>query len=184
MKNTELIATMKQVAEVSAALHSTSWIWGGMVADIYQGQILREHHDLDYLTLHLHELIEPLSSRFEEVGWSTQHLSNGDLKLEKGEVKVHLGHVAISQDVCWTHNGDLGSLYFPVEWLVQEEKKFYDLCAHAVAPELQYTLLEYPQLLNPDWLPREKDHVAKAYLKTLLEEKNIIVDNLRSKIHD
>ncbi len=53
---------MRLVEGVSRALNTISWIWGGFVTDIYMGQFLREHDDLDYLTLDLHSL----NSKFAE----------------------------------------------------------------------------------------------------------------------
>jgi hypothetical protein len=184
MKTDELIAAMQQVEAFSISLNSTAWIWGGLTMDIYQGKILREHHDLDYLTLHLHELFKPLAEKFQNAGWFAQRLSNGDLKLEKGGVKIHLGHLSIGQSVRWTHNGSLGSLYFPVEWVVQAARTFCNIEIHVIAPQLQYALLDHPELLNPDWEPREKDRTAKAYFKTWLTSNGIAVEHLRSQIHD
>jgi hypothetical protein len=183
MKNDGLLSAMRQVEEVSGSVHTTSWIWGGLTADIHHGCFLREHDDLDYLTLHLHELIEPLSRRFQEAGWQAQQLSNGDLKMEKSAVEVRLGHIALTQEICWAHNGDLGSLFFPENRLVQEPKRFYDIDIHVIAPELQYVLLEHPELLNPDWESRDKDTAARARLKTMLGAKGVPVDGLRALIH-
>jgi hypothetical protein len=184
MKTDALIDTMRQVEAVSASLNSTSWVWGGLMVDIYTGQILREHHDLDYLTLHLHEMLEPLAAQFQNAGWSAHPLSNGDLKLEKDGVKVHLGHLFIEREVRWTHNGELGALYFPVEWLVPATRKFCDVEVHVVAPQLQYVLLDHPELLNPAWELREKDRIAKDYFTTWLSDNRIAVEHLRSQIHD
>ena len=184
MKNEELISAMKTVEEFSTALNSTSWVWGGLTADVYAGKILREHHDLDYLTLHLHEIFDPLSVQFQNTGWSARPLSNGDLKLEKDGVKIHLGHIDIGQDARWTHNGDLGSLYFPQQWLVSAARNFCGLDIHVVAPQLQYVLLAHPELLNPDWEPREQDHTARAFFNSFLETSGIDIDRLRTLIHD
>jgi hypothetical protein len=184
MKADELIAAIQQVQEFSISLNSTSWIWGGLTADVYQGEVLRDHHDLDYLTLNLHDIFTQVTVKFQNAGWLAQPLSNGDLKLEKDGVKVHLGHVTIGQDVRWTHNGDLGSLYFPVKWLPQAVKKFYDLEVHVIAPQLQYVLLEHPELLNPAWELRNKDRIAKAYFENYLENSGVAVEGLKTQIHD
>jgi hypothetical protein len=49
---------------------------------------------------------------------------------------------------------------------------------HVVAPELQYVLKECPELLNPDWIIREKDIFEKEYLRSILLEKGIDVCSL------
>jgi hypothetical protein len=184
MMNDEFLAAMKQVEEFSTALKTTSWVWGGLTTDVYEGRFLREHDDLDCLTLNLHTLMQPLANRFQDAGWKSRELVNGDLKLERSGIKIHLGHVVFSEEVRWTHNGDLGSLYFPVEWLVQKPRPFYSIEVHVVAPELQYVLLDDPHLLNPDWTPREKDLVAKEYLKSWLAINCTATENLRTKIHN
>ncbi len=173
---------MKQVENFSTELNSTSWVWGGLTADIYRGRLLREHDDLDYLTLRLHELVEPLINMFTDAGWQVRRLENGDLKLEKDPVKIQLGHIELSQEVRWTHNGELGSLFFQIDWLIQQPRHFYNIVVHVVAPEFQFGLLEHPELLNPSWRPRVKDLVAKAVLRRILEAKGINVGNLHLRI--
>ena len=42
---------------------------------------------------------------------------------------------------------------------------------HVVAPELQYVLKEHPELLNPDWLIKEKDIHDKEHLRDILIQK-------------
>ncbi len=184
MDEAELVQAMKQVAEFSTNLRTTSWLWGGLTADIYAGCFLRNHHDLDYLTLDLHNFIEPLTQQFQEDGWVVKRLSNGDLGIKKEEAKIHLGNVVFSRESQWTHNGDLGSLFFPLEWLARQTRRFYELDVHVVAPEFQYVLLTHPELLDPTWKPRAKDMVAKDCLKAILEVNNIHLAGLRNKIHN
>ena len=183
MKTENLLSAMKQVEGFSTALNTTSWVWGGLVVDIYQGRVTREHDDLDYLTLNLHDLIAPMTSMIQGAGWRAQRLENGDIQLEKDKTKIHFGHVEFSQEVRWTHNGKLGSLYFQMDWLPQQPRHFYNIEVHVVAPEFQYILLEHPELLNPDWKSREKDLDAKAHLRMKLEACGIAIDDLHTRIH-
>jgi len=74
---------MRLIESVSRTLNTVSWIWGGFVTDIYMGQILREHDDLDYLTLDLHSLNSKVAEEFSCSGWQVKNLVNGDLKLKK-----------------------------------------------------------------------------------------------------
>jgi hypothetical protein len=112
--------------------------------DVYQGRFLREHHDLDYLTLELGKYNRPLTEFFQNSGWQVQPLVNGDLKLINDEIEIQLGNVIIAGEACWTHNGRLGSLFFPLAWLNDQSKKFYDIEIHVVEPELQYVLYNHP----------------------------------------
>ena len=110
---------------------------------------------------------------FENGGWQTSLLENGDLKAEWESVKIHLGHVELSNTARWTHNGDKGSLWFPRDWLNSKLLNFCGVEIHAAALEFQYVLMERPQLLNPAWRYREKDILARTYLKKWINEKEI-----------
>lgn len=173
---------MALVERVSMSLKTVSWIWGGFTTDIYLGRILRAHDDLDYLTLNLHELKTKFVEVFSGHGWETKSLMNGDLRLKKDGVKVHLGNVEFSEVAKWTHNGEKGSLLFPVSWLSLDAVEFYGTELHVAAPELQYVLKEHPELLNLDWLIREKDVLEKEYLQDILVNKKIVVCSLHKFI--
>jgi hypothetical protein len=170
--------TMRLVEGVSRALNTISWIWGGFVTDIYTGQILREHDDLDYLTLDLHSLNSKFAEEFSGSGWQVKNLVNGDLKLKKDSVRVHLGNVELGEIAKWTHNGEKGSLLFPDSWLRFEVVRFSGVELHVIAPELQYVLKEHPEMLNPDWRRREKDILDKKYLRDILAKKGVDVCSL------
>jgi hypothetical protein len=147
---------MAFVESVSRSLKITSWIWGGYTTDIYMGRILREHADIDYLTLNLHRLKSQITETFSGRGWQAKDLLNGDLSLKKDNVKVHLGNVEIGNIAKWTHNGEQGALFFPASWLSLDVVEFHGRELHVVAPELQYVLKDHPELLNPDWIIRER----------------------------
>jgi len=96
-KNQKNLDAMRLVENVSRSLKTIPWIWGGFTTDIYVGQILREHDDLDYLTLDLHLLKSKFAETFSSYGWQAENIVNGDLKLKKDGVKVHLGNVEIGE---------------------------------------------------------------------------------------
>jgi len=178
-RNNQFIDAMGLIENISNSLKTVSWIWGGFTTDIYIGRILREHDDLDYLTLNLHQLKPMFEEAFSSNDWQCENLCNGDMKLRKDNLKVHLGNVELDNGlVKWTHNGEKGSLLFPVPWLNPNIVGFLEAELHVVAPELQYVLKEHPELLNPDWIIREKDIVEKKYLQDLLVKEKINVCSL------
>jgi hypothetical protein len=183
-KNEQHLHAMKLVETYSKSLHATSWIWGGYTIDVYENHFLREHEDLDYLTLNLHGLIPQFTQCFENDGWQTTLLENGDLKAEHGSVKIQLGHVELHEKARWTHNGDKGSLWFSGEWLNPKPLSFCGVEIHVVAPELQFVLMEQPQLLNPAWRHRENDTIARKYLKGYIKEKGIPPQSLFAQVSD
>ena len=181
-RNQKNLDAMRLVESVSRSLKTVSWIWGGFTTDIYVGRILREHDDLDYLTLNLHPLKSKFAEAFSSHGWQTENLVNGDLKLKKDSLKVHLGNVEFGEAAKWTHNGEKGSLLFPVSWLNLDVVEFSGMELHVIASELQYVLKDRPELLNPDWLIREKDVLEKEYLQDILVKKGIDVCSLHELI--
>jgi hypothetical protein len=163
---------MQLIESVSWPLNAVSWIWGGFTTDIYMGQILREHDDLDYLTLNLHLLSSQFVEAFLNYGWRAEDLVNGDLKLKKDRVKAHLGNV----DVVMLQSGRI---------MVREALSSSCFMAeprYVVASELQYVLKERPELLNPDWLIREKDILEKVHLRDILFKKGIDVCSLHKLV--
>lgn len=183
-KNELNLLAMALVETYSKSLNSLSWIWGGFTIDIYKNRFLREHDDLDYLTLNLHSLIPQFTKLFENCGWQANLLENGDLKLEREGIKIHLGHVELSDKVRWTHNGDKGSIWFPQEWLISKPVSFCGIEVHVVEPEFQYVIFEHPQMLNPNWKHREKDIVARKYLRSCVEGKGITPQALFGQVSD
>jgi hypothetical protein len=146
------------------------------------GKILREHDDLDYLTLNLHSLKSKFAEVFSGIGWQAKDLENSDLRLKKENVRVHLGNVEFGSVATWTHNGERGSLCFPVSWLDLRVIEFYGIELHVVAVELQFVLKEHPELLNPDWRSRNKDILEKECLRDILLKRGIEVDSLHELV--
>lgn len=171
---------MTSIETVSTICNTTSWVWGGFGVDINYGRILREHDDLDFLTLNLGLLIPEFTGGFTRRGWQVQHLDNGDLKLRKEGIKAQLGNVEVTAKAKWTHDGDKGYICFPIDWLHLRPVQFCDRELHVVGPELLYVLKENPELLNSKWIRRDKDIADLAYLRELLREKRYDVETLAS----
>ncbi len=173
---------MELVETFSESLNTISWIWGGFTVDIYESRILREHDDLDYLTLNLHSLIPQFSELFTNCGWQANVLENGDLRLKRKNIKIHLGHVEISDKARWTHNGEKGSIWFPSDWLKSKPVNFCGVEIHVIEPEFQFVMIERPQMLNPSWKHRDKDISAQGYLRNYIESKGITAQSLFERV--
>lgn len=181
-RDQKYLEALKSIESVSRLLKTTSWVWGGFATDIHMGQMLREHDDLDYLVLNLCRFKAEFEEVFSGYGWQTKNLANGDLKLEKDDIKLQLGNVELGEVARWTHNGEKGSLLFPVSWLSVDVIEFYGMELHVVAPELQYVLKEHPELLNPGWLLREKDTLDRKCLQDMLAKRGIDVSSLHKSV--
>lgn len=183
-KNALNLQAMGLVETYSKSLNTFSWMWGGFTIDIFENRILREHDDLDYLTLNLHTLIPQFTTLFENNGWQANLLENGDLKLKREGIKIHMGHVELSDKARWTHNGDEGSIWFPFDWLKLRPVIFCGIEVHVVEPEFQFVMIERPQMLNPNWKHRDKDILAQRYLRSFIESKGITAQSLFEQVHD
>ncbi len=177
-----MLAGMALVEQVSASLHTFSWIWGGWVSDIYAGRVLREHHDVDYLMLHLREREDEIAHWFVARGWTALILSNGDLGLRRLSARMELGRVILGGEARWMHDGEKGSLWFPRDWLEPEPVPFCGRVVHVVQPELQYVLLEHPELLDPCWKPRPKDLADRENLALLLRQRGMNPASLSASV--
>ena len=183
-KNQKNLEAMKLVNDASLSLDTTTWLWGGLVGDVFWGKFTRVHDDLDYLVKDLHQLKEQFSENFFELGWETENLENGDLRCKKDGREIHLGHVELSRSARWTHNGEKGSIVFPVIWLPAEAIDFYEISVHVVSPKLQYVLKTHPQLLNPKWQAREKDILDLGVLEKILTKRGVELTSLRAMVID
>lgn len=183
-KNEPHLHGMALAESYSETNNTFSWIWDGYTVDVYENCILRAHDDLDYLTLNLHGLIPQFTKCFENDGWQTTLLENGDLKAERESTKIQLGHVELSDKACWTHNGLKGSLWFPREWLNAMPVNFCGIEIHVVAPEFQYVMNERPKLLNPAWRHRRKDIVTRKYLRSAIAARGISPHSLFEQVRE
>ena len=177
------LAAMRLIEMQCAALHTVSYIWGGYTLDIYQGRLLREHHDLDYLTMNLDGVKPHLARLFGQRGWLTKELSNGDLAIRSHEVKIQLGNIVeVGHHIRWTHAGPRGYFAFPRHWLRPEPVRFYGADVHVVEPELEYVIKEFRKLLNPDWEAREPDIIEQEQLRAMLQARGIDPESLCAQV--
>ena len=184
MKKQDILGAMAFIENASTQLGTTSHVWGGFTLDIYEGRFLREHSDIDYLTVDLLQLRPQLLEYFEQADWQVKTVINGDVVATRDGIELHLGDVYLRNRAVWTHNGKNGILTFPLSWLRKKAVAFCGIQVHVVEPEFEYVVKHFPALLNPSWQPREKDISARKRLAAILLEKNIDVNRLRSQVSD
>lgn len=182
LEQREFLEAMSLIENMSRSVGTTSFIWGGFTIDVYKGRFLREHHDIDYLTLDLYHHRLEIAQLLEEAGWQVVSIENGDLSVGGDGIRLHLGNVKWGKQVKWTHNGENGAILFPQAWLRTDTVPFYDVFVHVTAPEFEYVLKQHPELLNPEWELRDKDHEARRELTRMLAQRNVDVDRLYSQV--
>ncbi len=168
------IKTFSLINTICEHIGTRAYLWGGWIPDVYTNKILREHDDADYLILNLYEHRNFLQKKFNTLGWETRILENNDLKITKANLKVHFGHLQIAGNKAeWLHNGKLGKIEFPTDWLNNEVIKFQNSDLHAVKPEFQYVLKIHPRFMNQTWMLRDKDKFDLNILKKFLKNQDI-----------
>lgn len=179
-----ILRSVALVEQMSASVGTTSYIWGGLTLDVYAGRLLREHHDIDYLTVNLYELRKAFIRQFATAGCTVSTVANGDLVVRGTGIKLHLGQLVVDGRAQWVHNRDApgGMLEFPATWLAPEAPTLYNQTVHVVKPELEYVLKCHPELLNPQWTPRPKDVTAKAALERILYTQRVEVQELFAQV--
>ncbi len=172
----DYLKTFYLINTICEQLGTRAYLWGGWIPDIYTNKILREHDDADYLILNLYEHRNFLQKKFNTLGWETKILENDDLKITKANLKVHFGHLQIVGNKAeWLHNGKLGKIEFPTDWLNNELIKFQNSDLYAVKPEFQYVLKIHPELMNQTWSLREKDKQDIKILKQILKNTDLSI---------
>jgi len=181
--NRVLLAGMRLVEEISARVGTTSYIWGGFTFDIAAGCLLREHNDLDYLTVDLEHHKPQLIAEFTARRWPVKVVSNGDLSPRRHGYHMQLGNITLAGDqVRWTFAGETGFLVFPRRWLNPRPVPFCGINVHVVEPEFEYVVKCCPQIFNPDWTERPHDAGIRERLRAMLRERGVDPDKLYAEV--
>ncbi|MCI8691186.1 MAG: hypothetical protein HFH91_00285 [Lachnospiraceae bacterium] len=182
--NQEYLKIMEDIYHVSERSGLRSFIWGGFVADILQGEFTREHGDLDCFTENLAENRELLQRQYEELGYSVSYMEEfWMLRIEKNGKHASFNSVRNIDGIAhWYHIGPHGTVYFPYDWLDRTPRRFYGIPVYTIGEKMAYTLKTSARLLNPKWETREKDHLDIAILERLLDGKAEEREEIKKKV--
>lgn len=171
-KNQEYLKMMKDIYHVSEMFGLRSFVWGGFVADIIQGEFTREHGDLDCFTEYLAENWEILQRQYEALGYSVSYMEEfWMLRIEKSGIHASFNSVRNIDGIAhWYHIGPHGTVYFPYDWLDQNPRLFYETPVYTIGEKMAYVLKTSARLLNPEWKLRERDHLDITMLERLLDK--------------
>lgn len=166
---------LQDIYDVSAALETRTYIWGGMVVDILCGEFLRDHHDIDGFVLNLLDVKSDMSALFAERGYTTSYQAEYDLlRIEKGGLHAAFNRLEIDGDLAmWRHVGDCGTVFFPADWLDPTPCCFYGIRTHISGVRFEYAIKTNVHLLNPEWRLRDKDRDAIHILGTELQRSGL-----------
>jgi len=162
---------LQDIYEVSATLGTRTYIWGGLVIDILQGEFLRDHRDVDGFTLNLLDVKDEMAARFAGRGYAASWQDDVDiLRIDKNGLHAVFNRLELEGDLAmWRHVGEQGTLFFPADWLDPAPRSFYGVPVHVSGVRFEYAIKSSVRLLNPEWKPRDKDRAALRYLSAELE---------------
>jgi hypothetical protein len=162
------------------------YTWGGFVQDIIEGEILREHKDIDMFIENMDSKIDDILNELNAKKYKCLYADNIQmLILEKNNIEIAINPIVFKNETAiWKHIGELGFICFPKEWLDIEYKNFYGLNILTSGYKLEYCLRIILKETNPLWKNkiREKDILAKEYYGKKLLENNIKAEELLEKI--
>jgi hypothetical protein len=175
---------LQDIYEVSAAVATRTYVWGGMVVDILSGEYLRVHRDIDGFTLDLLSVKTGMARLFSERGYATTYADEyGMLTISKGELHAALNRLEIDgRTAMWRHVGDQGTICFPAEWLDATPRCFYGIDTYISGAEFEYAIKTNAHLLNPEWQLRDKDRAAIGFLSAELDRMGVDKSEIPSRI--
>lgn len=174
-KNKQYLSLLNDIYHISSSLGIKTYVWGGLSIDLWEGHFLREHDDLDGFTEDLTDHLDRLTECYRDLGYEVAF--DGEflmLKIKRGLVHAGFNPLKLNGKTAeWKHIGNDGSVFFPVDWLDERARKFYEAQAYTAGLFFEYALKTKVSMLNPEWQLREKDMASIAYMKSKLQEKNV-----------
>ncbi|MCG8639703.1 MAG: hypothetical protein MI862_08195 [Desulfobacterales bacterium] len=175
---------MKDIYEVSNICSTKTYVWGGFTLDIFEGEFLREHSDLDCFILNMMSVLNKLITEYEKRGYKTEFKSDyNNLVIRKEDHHASFNPLDVDGEVAmWRHIGDQGTVYFPYHWLDSSPRSFYDAKLYTSGPYFEYAFKSIARLANPKWKEREKDKIALAYLTKKIQKEGLEPEALLKSI--
>lgn len=174
-KNQQYLLMLEDIVNISLMLGIKTYIWGGMSIDIWEGQFLREHGDLDGFVENMDVHLDSLMNEYRKRGYDVQYIcAFSMLEIRRGLVHASFNPLEINGNIAqWKHIGNEGSVYFPTEWLDTAPRLFYGVNVYTAGLRFEYAIKTKISMLHPKWQLREKDRVAIHYMQEKLQELNI-----------
>jgi len=178
------LALLKDIDEISNLCSTRTYIWAGLVRDIWTGEFLRDHGDVDGFVLNLWELREEMASLYRQRGYTVTFLEEVHfLKIERDGVHAMFNRLEFDGETAmWRHVGDMGTVYFPKRWLSETPRPFYDTHVFVSGLEFEYAIKACPRLLSPEWHGRDKDRDMLAWLARMLDAQQINREDILKQV--
>lgn len=185
VSNKQYLKFIHDIFDISNELGIKTFVWGGLTTDIFEGEFLREHSDLDGFIENMASVLELLIEKYQSRGYLVKYLeefSMLEVAIDENQYASFNPVVIEGGLAMWRHIGDRGTVYFPESWLDNQPRDFYDAKVYTSGLKFEYAFRQISALVNPDWVEREKDKVAKSYLEKKMNELNINPDEIMRNI--
>lgn len=174
---------LSDLASAMKITKSKIYIFAGFTIDVWENEILRDHHDVDTICLDLKVHINDIVIFFENKGYQITYIQNGDIKIKKNDFGISMTNCeTIENTAKWTPYGVSGGIYFPAEWLVNIPYKLNDFLLYTVDKRFEYCLKNNPSYFNPNWEPRDHSK-SLSYLSICLTKEDITIDSFIHKMY-
>ena len=174
--NLAYLEFLRDIYEVSVACSTKTYIWGGFTHDIFEGEFIRDHGDLDGFTENMMSVLDDLISNYKNRGYTTEFKNNINmLVIRRDGLHAAFNSLDVDESVAmWRHIGNHGTVYFPYKWLDDTPRDFYDVKVYTSGIYFEYGFRKIAKSINPDWkAEREKDKITIDYLQRKLDEIGI-----------
>ena len=161
-----------------------TYIWGGFTIDVFEGRFLREHKDLDGFTYHLLDVLDEMVTLYQLRGYTTRFFEDIHmLEISKNELHASFNRLDIDNETAmWRHIGDEGTVYFPISWLDDTPRNFYNQKVYTSGVRFEYAIKTNVRMINAEWQLRDKDYVSIEYLKKFIENEHIAEEDIFQRI--
>lgn len=179
-KNQQYLRMLEDIFQVSQAVGTKTFLWGGMALDVWEGQFLREHGDLDGFTENLVEHLDSLMEEYRRQGYDVQYMHEFSmLQISRGLVHASFNPLKIDGKTAqWKHIGEDGSVYFPAQWLDAVPRPFCGVSVYTAGIRFEYAIKTKISMLHPQWQLREKDRIAINRMKEMLQAQSIAEEDI------
>ncbi len=171
----DLLTILQDIYDVSEVCSTRTYIWAGLVPDIVQGRLLRDHHDIDGFTMDLLENRDALTVEYRARGYTVTYLEEFDiLRIDRNGLHAGFNNLEIRQDTAlWYHIGTKGTVFFPKKWLPEMSFNLQGVRSYISGLEFEYCIKKAPSLLSPIWKRRDKDTETLSWLHDELLRRKI-----------
>ena len=167
---------MQEVGELAESVGLKAYNWGGWIPDFCEGEVLRDHEDLDLFVIPTepNKSLQDLEKSLSKYGWEARYLYTDTLEAVKDQVKAGLillkreGETIVSE----TPDRPL-RIEFPAEWLKEDQIELGGRTVNYTDPKLTYCMKVTAREKHAGAPTRQKDTDDIIALEHILASQGV-----------